>query len=60
MKRLGQDLHLGQIKVTNTNNPKSRFNVSNFIIFQEMISVGDLDKDGKIDFEEFKKLMATI
>ena len=29
-------------------------------ILQEMISVADCDKDGRIDFEEFRKLMATI
>ena len=29
-------------------------------ILQEMISVADCDKDERIDFEEFRKLMATI
>lgn len=52
MNRLGQSLNVNQIK--------ARFLFSKYFpisVFQEMIICADIDEDGKISFDEFKKLM---
>ena len=55
MLKLGQELECGQIKV------KVKFFLKQIFLkyFQEMIKAADLDRDGKISWDEFKKFMQS-
>ena len=54
MNRLGQSLNVDQVKVCINFFP-NRLHL--MLYLKEMISCADLNKDGKISFEEFQKLM---
>ena len=66
MKKLGQELEIDQIKVQKECQKlfffKERLRKCKQgydFTFQEMIKTADLDRDGKISWDEFKKFMQS-
>ena len=57
MNRLGQSLNVDQVKVYSVYLLFFPHRLHLMLYLKEMISCADLNKDGKISFEEFQKLM---